>query len=195
MFEQTRVPEPDEDGYGDWLKDESETNAPKFSGKFNRDVFNSMFEQESKKQKPQTNQLAVAQPQALLMYPQAGVELGRDKPGDFTAPANSTQGLRFTDLRAAFTTESTFSGQVADVRVEARDFGQYQESRKRAPDPLRNDELSAIQQMEREAEEREKRRQIRAAQEVIAADQYRERMKRLVLTDGVPVDQRYGNQR
>lgn len=190
MFEQTRVPEPDEDGYGDWLKNESATNAPKFSGKFNRDVFNSMFEQESQKQKQSQNQLAVVQPQALLFNPTAGVELGRDKPADFTAPANANLGLQYTDLRAAYTTESTFSGQVADVRVEARDFGQYQESRKRAPDPLRNDELSAIQQMEKEAEEREKRRQVRAAQEIVASDQYRERMKRLVLTDATPVDQR-----
>lgn len=190
MFEQTRVPEPDEDGYGDWLKTESSTNAPKFSGKFNRDVFNSMFEQESQKQKQSQSQLAVVQPQALLFNPTAGVELGRDKPADFTAPANANLGLQYTDLRAAYTTESTFSGQVADVRVEARDFGQYQEARKRAPDPLRNDELSAIQQMEREAEEREKRRQVRAAQEIVASDQYRERMKRLVLTDATPVDQR-----
>jgi curved DNA-binding protein CbpA len=190
MFEQTRIPEPDEDGYGDWLKDQSETSAPKFSGKFNRDVFNSMFEQEAQKQKTSKTQLTVVQPQALLFNPSAGVELGRDKPGDFTAPANAALGLKYTDLRAAYTTESTFSGQIADVRVEARDFGQYQESRKRAPDPLRNDELSAIQQMEREAEEREKRRQFRAAQEIVASDEYRERMKRLVLTDGVPVDQR-----
>jgi len=190
MFEQTRIPEPDEDGYGDWLKTESSTNAPKFSGKFNRDVFNTMFEEESQKQKQKQNQLTVTQPQALLFNPGSGVELGRDKPADFTAPANSDQGLGYTDLRAAYTTESTFSGQVADVRVEMRDFGQYQESRKRAPEPLRNDELSAIQQMEKEAEEREKRRQIRAAQEIVASDEYRERMKRFVLTDGQPVDQR-----
>lgn len=188
MFEQTRIPEPDEDGYGDWLKNESATNAPKFSGKFNRDVFNTMFEQESQKQKQSQTQLAVVQPQALLFNPSSGVELGRDKPADFTAPANSDQGLHYTDLRAAYTTESTFSGQVADVRVEARDFGQYQEARKRAPDPLRNDELSAIQQMEKEAEERERRRQIRAAQEIVASDEYRERMKRFVLTDAQPID-------
>lgn len=188
MFEQTRIPEPDEDGYGDWLKNESETNAPKFSGKFNRDVFNSMFEKESQKNATSKTQLAVAQPQALLFNPTAGVELGRDKPGDFTAPANAALGLKYTDLRAAYTTESTFSGQVADVRVEARDFGQYQESRKRAPDPLRNEELDAISQMEKEAEEREKRRQIRAAQEILSADQYRERMKQLVLTDAGSVN-------
>jgi curved DNA-binding protein CbpA len=190
MFEQTRVPEPDEDGYGDWLKNESDTNAPKFSGKFNRDVFNSMFEQEAQKSKNQNTQLAVASAQALMLNPTAGVELGRDKPADFTAPINAANSLQYTDLRAAYSTESTFSGQVADVRVEARDFGQYQEARKRAPDPLRNDELSAIQQMEKEAEEREKRRQLRAAHEIVASDEYRERMKRLVLTDGKPVDQR-----
>lgn len=193
MFEQTRIPEPDEDGYGDWLKDASETNAPKFSGKFNRDVFNSMFEQEAQKAKNNNTQLAVASAQALMMNPTAGVELGRDKPADFTAPINAANSLKYTDLRAAYSTESTFSGQVADVRVEARDFGQYQEARKRAPDPLRNDELSAIQQMEKEAEEREKRRQLRAAHEIVASDEYRERMKRLVLTDGRPVDSTGGS--
>ncbi len=190
MFEQTRIPEPDEDGYGDWLKNESETNAPKFSGKFNRDVFNSMFEQEAQKNKQSNTQLAVAQPQALMFNPSAGVELGRDKPGDFTAPANSDQGLGYTDLRAAYTTESTFSGQVANVRVESRDFGQYQESRKRAPDPLRNDEMAALQQMEKEAEQREARRKLRVAEESVAASEYVQRLKRLVITDGTPVDQR-----
>lgn len=190
MFEQTRIPEPDEDGYGDWLKNESSTSAPKFSGKFNRDVFNSMFEEEAAKaaSAKKTHALSVVSPQALYLAPTAGVELGRDKPSDFTAPANADMGLSYTDLRAAYTTESTFSGQVADVRVEARDFGRYQESRKKAPDPLRDDELAALQQMEREAEQREKQRQVRAAQEIVHSDDFHQRMKRLVLTDGVALD-------
>ena len=191
MFEQTRIPDPDGDGYGDWLKDEGKgTEAPKFSGKFNRDVFNSMFEQEAQRNRDvrHTNALTVVQPQALLFNPSYGVELGRDKPADFTTPANADMGLQYTDLKAAYTTESTFSGQVADVRVENRSFDQYQQSRKKAPDPLRNEELSAIQQMEREAQEREKRRQLRAAEEIVQADDFHQRMKRLVLTDGVPLD-------
>jgi curved DNA-binding protein CbpA len=191
MFEQTRIPDPDGDGYGDWLKDEGKASeAPKFSGKFNRDVFNSMFEQEAHKNRDvrQTNALTIAAPQALLFNPSYGVELGRDKPGDFTTPANADMGLQYTDLKAAYTTESTFSGQVADVRVENRSFDQYQQSRKKAPDPLRNEELSAIQQMEREAEQREKKRQLRAAEEMVQADDFHQRMKRLVITDGVPLD-------
>jgi hypothetical protein len=97
-------------------------------------------------------------------------------------------GLHYTDLKAAYTTESTFSGQVADVRVENRSFDQYQQSRKKAPDPLRNEELAAIQQMEKEANEREKRRQLRAAEESLQADDFHQRMKRLVITDGVPIE-------
>lgn len=191
MFEQTRIPDPDGDGYGDWLKDENKsTDAPKFSGKFNRDVFNSMFEQEAAKNRDvrQTNALSIASPQALLFNPTSGVELGRDKPGDFTTPANADCGLHYTDLKAAYTTESTFSGQISDVRVENRSFEQYQQTRKTAPTPLRNDELSAIQQMEKEAAEREKRRQLRAAQEMVEADDYQQRMRRLVITDGVPLE-------
>lgn len=190
MFEATRIPDPDGDGYGDWLKNEgSGSEAPKFSGKFNRDVFNSMFEQEAAKNRDARSQnaLAVTQPQALLFSPGYGVELGREK-GDFTTAANDDGLLQYTDLKAAYTTESTFSGQVADVRVENRSFDQYQQSRKKAPDPLRNEELQAIQQMEKEAAERERRRQVRAAEEVVQADDFHQRMKRLVITDGVPLD-------
>jgi curved DNA-binding protein CbpA len=192
MFEQTRVPEPDGDGYGDWLKGEGDgktSDAPNFSGKFNRDVFNTMFEQEAQKNRDvrQTNAMTIAAPQALLFNPSYGVELGREK-GDFTTAANDDGGLQYTDLKAAYTTESTFSGKVADVRVENRSFDQYQQSRKTAPTPLRNEEMDAIQQMEKEAEQRERRRQLRAAQESVAADDFHERMKRLVITDGVPLD-------
>lgn len=190
MFEQTHIADPDSEGYNDWLKDESNSStAPKFSGKFNRDVFNSMFEEEASKNKHVRNKnaLSVVGPQALLFNPSYGVEIGREK-GDFTTAANADNGLKYTDLKAAYTTESTFSGQVADVRVENRSFDHYQQSRKKAPDPLRNDELEALQQMEKEAEQREKLRQRRAAEELIQADSYFERMKQLVITDGKPLE-------
>jgi hypothetical protein len=189
MFVETHVKDADEEGYENWLKETgTDTQAPKFSGKFNRDVFNSMFEEEAAKGRDtRKNQLSVAGPQALLFNPSYGVGIGREK-GDFTTAANDDGALQYTDLKAAYTTENTFSGQVADVRVEARSFDQYQQSRKKAPDPLRNEELEALQQMEREAEEKEKRRQLRAAQELVQADSYFERMKRLVITDGQPLE-------
>lgn len=186
MFEQTRIPDPEEEGYGDWLRAEStSSNTPNFSGKFNRDVFNQMFVEESAKQKQAQNQLAIASPQALVMNPSFGIELGRGKPDDYTAAANSH--LQYVDLKAAYSTEATFSGQVANVRVDARDYESYSNSRKRAPDPLRDEEREAIAAAEKAVEERERQRQLRAAHEGVAASDYFERMKRLVITDGVPI--------
>jgi curved DNA-binding protein CbpA len=188
MFEQTRMPDPEDEGYGDWLKTSAGADSgPKFSGKFNRDVFHQMFEEEVKKstrgrgENVNNHQLAVMNTQAITLAPTMGVELGRDRPADFTAPYNAN--FQYTDLRNAYTRDSTFSGEVADVRVENRTFDQYSSERKSAPKALANHELEAVQSVERAAEEREKQRKLRAAQQDNMAEQYFERMKRLVITE------------
>jgi len=187
MFEKTRMPDPDDEGYGDWLRTAEDAKSnPTFGGKFNRDVFHKMFEDETaKKGRQGSTALSIAAPQSLMLAPSMGVELGRDRPDSFTAAANAS--LKYTDLKAAYTTESTFSGQVSDVRVDPRDYESYANTRKRAPDPLRDEEREAIAQAEKAMEEREKQRAYRAANEGIAANDYFERMKQLVITDGVPI--------
>lgn len=186
MFEKTRMPDPDDEGYGDWLKTgDDKSSGPNFSGKFNRDVFNQMFVEESAKQKKASSQLAIASPQSMVLAPSMGVELGRSKPDDYTA-ANDVA-LQYTDLKAAYTTESTFSGQVANVRVDPRDYEQYANSRKRAPDPLRHEEQEAIAEAERAMAAREQQRQLRAAHEGVAAQSHFERMKQYLIVDGNPI--------
>jgi len=182
MFEQTRIPDPEEDGYGDWLKGADGAAAgPKFGGKFNRDVFNQAFEEEARAKAKTSQDLAVRQPEALTLAPNSGVELGRTGGGGFTAAANAN--LKFTDLRNAYTSENMITNQVADVRVEARSFDQYSSSRKQAPTPLSNQELAGIQAAEAAAARREEQRRLRAAQEDSLGSQYFERMKRLVITN------------
>jgi hypothetical protein len=181
MFEQTRIPDPEEDGYGDWLKGEEGQGAgPTFGGKFNRDVFNRAFEEEAKK-KGASQQLSVRQPEALTLAPNHGVELGRGGGGSFTAAANAS--LKFTDLKNAYTNENMITSQVADVRVEARSFEQYSSSRKAAPAPLSNDEMAGVMAAEAAAAKREEQRRLRAAQEDSLGSQYFERMKQLVITN------------
>ena len=183
MFEQTRMPDPDEEGYGDWLKGAGEQEGGKaFSGKFNRDVFNRAFEDEAKKRMSggSTADIALRQPEALTLSPTHGVELGRQG-GNYTAAANAS--LKFTDLRNAYTVENTITNQVADVRVEARNFDTYSSSRKKAPEPMSNAELAGVQAAEAAAAKREEQRRLRAAQEDSLAGQYFERMKRLVITN------------
>lgn len=181
MFEQTRIPDPDDDGYGDWLTaKESGGNAPKFSGKFNRDVFNKMFEEQARKGDIPRNQL-ITQPQALTLAPTSGVELGREKSSSYTAAVNSS--LKYTDLKQAYTIENTISPQVSHVKVENRDLKQYKAQRDRAPDPLTNAEAEQIAASEKYAADRERQRQLRVAQEDVFANEYFNRMKRLVLTN------------
>ncbi len=184
MFEQTRMPDPDDEGYGDWLKGNGSDagTAPKFSGKFNRDVFNQAFEEEARTRRVGGGTaLAVTQPQALTLGVSHGVELGREASGDYTAAANAS--VKYTDLKQAYTSYNTFSGQVADVSVENRSFDAYAASRKKTPDPLTSREMEAIQAAERAAEARERGRQVRAAQELSQSDEYFKRMKQLVLMD------------
>lgn len=181
MFEQTRIPDPDEDGYGDWLgKEKDESNNPTFSGKFNRDVFNQMFEEDAKDNNSKANYI-IEQPQSMIMAPTLGIELGRDRPESYTAAYNSD--LNFTDLKQAYTTENTFSKQVAHVRVDNRNFENYKNEYGKAPPPLSTGELERIQQGEKQMEQRELQRQRRAAEELMNSDKYFERMKQLVLTD------------
>jgi len=180
MFEKTRIPDPEEDGYGDWLKVEEGSKAPAFSGKFNRDLFNKMFEDEAKTKSKEENYI-VHQPQSMIMAPTMGVELGRGKPESYTAAINAN--LRFTDLKQAYTTENNFSKQVATVNVDARSYDTYKNDREKAPRPLTNGELEQIQNAEDYYKKKEEQRRIRAAQEELEANSYFERMKRLVLTD------------
>ena len=183
MFEQTRVPDPDEDGYGDWLKSGDGAKAKtggKFGKEFNRDVFNNMFERENGAVS-NGNQVALRQPEALVAYMPSGIELGRDRPPDYTAALNAT--TRFTDLKNAYTSDNVFSGQVAGLPVENRTFDAYKNEREKGPAKYSSEESAAIATWQQQQESREKQRQLRAAQEHTIANDYHERMKRLVIRD------------
>jgi curved DNA-binding protein CbpA len=187
LFEQTRVPDPDEDGYGDWLRDETDKKgkkkgAKKFSEDFNREVFNRMFEEEAERERGSSSTAIMQfQPQELTLAPTYGVELGRDRPSDYTAAPNAS--LQFTDLKSAYTKENTVSNQIRGVRVENRDFNNYKSQRERAPDAYNASELASLQAFEQQKKAQEEQRRIRAAQEHISARDYFERMKQLVITE------------
>jgi hypothetical protein len=181
LYEQTRIPDPEDDGYGDWLKDEAggSSGAPKFSGKYNRDVFNKMFQEEAVK-KATSNALILHPEMMALNSSAAGVEIGRDKPQTYTAPANAD--VQYTDLRAAYTTENTISPYVANVKVEERNLKDYKESYKAGPKALSAQEQAAMEQFKMQQQQYEQQRQRRAAQDDLNAASYFERMKRLALT-------------
>lgn len=185
LFEETRIPDPDSDGYGDWLKgqDLASSSAPKFKGEFNRDVFNRMFDDESRKAQRQSNQLVVHPGEmALTLNPNSGVNFVGERPATYTAAPNSK--MQFTDLRGAYTTESTLSDKVANVQVTERKLDQYRASRERAPDPLTDSEAHAIREFEMRQKQQEDALVRQRAEMAVANQGYFDRMKQRVLMNG-----------
>ena len=185
LYEETRLPDPDETGYGDWLKGgdaAAGASGQKFSGKFNRDVFHKAFEEEQQAKVTRDTRSMVARPQELSLAAglRYGVELGRTGRDDFTMAANEA-GLKYTDLKKAYTSDSTFSHQTAGVRVEARSFDQYSQGRDKAPPPLADHEMAEIAAAEKAAARAEEARRLRVAQQAVEENSYAERLKRLVI--------------
>jgi hypothetical protein len=191
LFEQTHMPDPDSDGYGDWLKGEDSRNVsgPKFKGEFNRDVFNRMFDEEAKKSQRQSNNLIIHPGEmALTMNPTSGVDLVGERPDSFTAAPNSK--FQFTDLRGAYTSESTISDKVSNVQVTERNFDQYRASREKAPDPFTQTELHSIRDFENRQKQMDEMRERKRAEMHIRNQNYFDRMKQMVITDGVDQNQK-----
>jgi curved DNA-binding protein CbpA len=184
LFEQTHMPDPDSDGYGDWLKGSDATSAagPKFKGEFNRDVFNRMFDEESKKSRNPSNQLVVHPGQmALTLNPTSGTDLVGERPDSYTAATNSR--FQYTDLRGAYTTDSTVSDKVANVVVGERSFDQYRASRERAPEALSHHEMQGIREFESRQKQMDGMRERKLAEMAVRNQNYHDRMKQLVITD------------
>jgi hypothetical protein len=174
MFEKTRLPEPDEDGYGDWLKDANdlgngrlnskgdyEINKP--TGDYNRDHFMRKFEDSLRSNNTKQGQQLVLNPNAMALVAPIGTELGRDRPADYTAPFMSD--VNYTDLRSAYTQNNTIMNHVANVRFEERSFDKYKSAYDAGPSALSTDELELIRQSDKEIEDRERQRQLRHAQQ------------------------------
>jgi curved DNA-binding protein CbpA len=190
LFEQTHMPDPDSDGYGDWLKSaDSNASGPKFKGEFNRDVFNRMFDEEARKGGKQSTNLIVHPGQmALTLNPTSGVDLVGERPDSYTAAPNSK--FQFTDLRGAYTSDSTISDKVSNVQVADRNFEQYRASREKAPDPFNQSELHGIQEFERRQQSMDALRERKRAEMHVRNQQYHDRMKQMVITDGVDLNQK-----
>lgn len=189
MFEQTRVPDPDEDGYGDWLKGGGGVAEPqkKFSGDFNREVFNRVFEEDSRGRN-QSQDLTLFNPNELTLAPTYGVELGRDRPADYTAATGAD--FQYTDLRSAYETENTIQDKIAGIKVAERNYESYKAQREAGPAMYNPSEQEALKRFQAKKEAEETQRRQRAAQEQHAAQEYFNRMKQLVITNGTPIPEK-----
>lgn len=187
LFEQNRLPDPErDDGYGDWLQSQEEAIKSKgaqgaLRGKFNLDVFNKAFESDAAEVRPKTGLVKYNSPDALILSPTA-VVLGGDKPSEYTSPAGA--GLQYTDLKAAYSSRTTFSQDVADVRVANKSIAQAKAEREKDPGPASADEQRHLEELRIRTEQMERARVMRLAARDTDGALYEERMRqRLLITE------------
>lgn len=93
-------------------------------------------------------------------------------------------------MRGAYTNESTISDKVSNVVVGDRNYEQYRASREKAPDPFNQTELHGIRDFESRQKQMDDMRERKRAEMSIRDQNYHDRMKRMVITEGVDLNQK-----
>jgi len=190
LFEQNRLPDPEkDDGYGDWLTSQELggrlDNSKAMRGKFNLDVFNKTFESDAAANAGSGNGLTkYNSPDSLMLSPTA-VVLGGEKPPEYTAPIGAR--TQYTDLKAAYSTRTTFSQEVKGVQVGSKSIAQAKAERESAPPPASAEEQKHLEELRLRAEQQERARQLRLASRDTDGALYEERMRQRLLITGKPV--------
>jgi hypothetical protein len=117
LFEENRLPDPDADGYGDWLKSSTGRNDMATGVRnVSKDTFNRVFEETARKATGSAAAVNRA-PEDLVLSPGFGTMIGAEK-AQFTKATGSMsdgRGLAYTDLMHAYGDGATFSQDVADT--------------------------------------------------------------------------------
>lgn len=186
LFEENNLPDPDkDDGYGDWLK-ANDARGPETAlrGKYNKDIFNKTFEEEARRQasSAQTSLSAYKPPSDLIMAPEFGTELGKDRPQSYTKAANAN-GIGYTDLKQAYTEKATFTQEVAGVSMDGRPktFEDAKREYGSAPQAMTPEQAAAVAAFEQAKAAAEMQRQRRAAARDVDAAAYHDRLKNRLL--------------
>lgn len=186
LFEENRLPNPENDGYGDWLKSNGEDrrlqNESQLRSKFNADVFNKAFmDQGAGGGGGGVGSSAISRyqaPDAITHH--GGTELGGGRPAHFVSPMGAKTG--YTDLKFAYGEGSTFSQEVAGVKEEKRTFDGMKREREAAPVPLTAEEQRVLDALDRQRAAAEEERQRRlAVHDIAAEDVYSKLQRRLMI--------------
>ena len=108
IYEEHRLHEPTDDGYGNWLKSENTDSKPSklFSSKFNVDVFNTTFDQ-LKRDDPHAERQLVKRDELGVVVHGSNTAYSTLGEGNVDDYGGATSSLQYTDLKDAHTTNAT----------------------------------------------------------------------------------------
>lgn len=190
LFEENKLPDPEQDGYGDWLQSQEgrASSTEVMRGKYNKDIFNKMFEEDAKKVVATTKSelTPYKPPNDMIMAPGFGTELGVVKKDNFIKTTGNTlggAGLAYTDLKYAYTEGSTFSQEINDVHLEGRPktLEQAKTEYNAPPRALSSEESAGLAAIERAREYAEQQRRQRVAAYDVDVESAHNRLKSRLL--------------
>jgi hypothetical protein len=182
IYEQNKLWESGDDGYGDWLTSNEADEAPNevFGNKFNINIFNTTFEDHKDKLTSQSGAIQeFREPQELVSCSTGftDIDIYARKVNDFSKPLPIAKGgkadLAYTDLKTAYTGRGAF---IDPSKVEFKEYKNVDELKRdrsnirydMTPEQMRNYELKK----RREIEEEEKRQDLIRQRDNVVSSTY-----------------------
>ncbi len=170
IFEANRISDPNDVGYSDWLKDDSNVKEPPkvFSTKFNLDVFNSTFENWKDQDEHlvrENMQIQVRdEPQALVLSKTGYSELGIDSINDFSkSDINNNKNLAYTDLKQAYSRTGIMNTKAITPRESYKNIQEYERARANISYTMSDEDIRR-QEMKKKKEEEDEARRVQRVQ-------------------------------
>ncbi len=191
LFEENKLANPDEEGYGDWLKsnDGRADGQVSLGTKIGASDFNAAFAEHARRVAGKAD-AGYAAPAELYMSPGFGTELGSDRPSHFIKGTGGLDGagLAYTDLKFAYGEGATFSQDVGDVDIlkldksaplpgRARTMDEAERMYKEAPAAMTSEQAAAVRAYEAQRAAMEAQRFQRVATRDSEAEQAHMRLK------------------
>ncbi len=188
LFEEHRMANPEDEGYGDWLKSSDGRNdgQVKLSGGTD---FNAAFAEHARRVTGRTED-GYRAPSELVMSPGFGTELGSDRPSQFIKGTGGLDGygLAYTDLKHAYGEGATFSQDVGDVELlkldktaplpgRARNMDEAERAYKGTPAAMTSEQAAAVRAYEAQREAMEAQRFQRVSTRDSEAEAVHARLK------------------
>jgi curved DNA-binding protein CbpA len=161
IFEENKIADPNDVGYSDWFKDDSNVKEPPkvFSTKFNLDVFNSTFENWKDQDEHLSREIVVRdEPQALVLSKTGYSELGVDRIDDFTKSDINNKNLGYTDLKQAYSRNGIMNTKSITPRQTYRNIEEYERARANISYQMSEEDIRKQEYKKKQEEEEEARR-------------------------------------
>jgi curved DNA-binding protein CbpA len=133
IYDENRVGESFDDGYGEWMKNTAMKDQPHdkmFGDNFNKDLFNHTFEKYKSEQKSNSQQLTTytnPKERISLKNQDALMILGQGKVSDF---GGTTDNLSYSDYKQAFTDSTLIDTSSVDISSRKASIGSVKNERK-----------------------------------------------------------------